>query len=276
MICEGFRASDGYVVVQIVREHQFFKLAEWSGHPEWKDDPRFATRAGWGPALEAEIRPAVDAWASTRTKLAAAQELTAAGIVAGPSNHAPDVIADPHLAARHMIVEMPRTDGVERAGARARQPGEAVEDDRRSRDRACRGSGSTPPRCSSGARPLGRRGRRPPRPRRDHVARTPTSHRRWRARTRSRASSPGRPVLDPAAAVPLGGPVGPGGAVPVAEGLRVGVVPAGRMTGRGVGADRDATSSRSVGVGRRGHRRGRRERRRPRRLRGPCADRSTR
>src|SRR5579862_10193 len=113
VICEGVRASDGYVVVQIVREHQFFKLADLVGRPEWKDDPRFATRAGWGPALEAEIRPAVDAWASQRTKLAAAQELTAAGIVAGPSNRAPDVISDPHLAARHMIVEMPRTDGVE-------------------------------------------------------------------------------------------------------------------------------------------------------------------
>jgi crotonobetainyl-CoA:carnitine CoA-transferase CaiB-like acyl-CoA transferase len=113
VICEGFRASDGYVVMQIVREHQFFKLADVVGHPEWKDDPRFATRAGWGPHLETVIRPAVDAWASTRTKLAAARELTAAGIVAGPSNHASDVIADPHVAARHMLVEMPRTDGVD-------------------------------------------------------------------------------------------------------------------------------------------------------------------
>ena len=33
-------------------------------------------------------------------------------MVAGPSNHASDVIADPHVAARHMLVEMPRTDGV--------------------------------------------------------------------------------------------------------------------------------------------------------------------
>ena len=113
VICEGFKASDGYVVAQIVREHQFFKLADVVGRPEWKDDPRFATRAGWAPNLETVIRPAVDAWASQRTKLAAAEELTAAGIVAGPSNRAPDVIADPHLAARHMLVEMPRTDGVD-------------------------------------------------------------------------------------------------------------------------------------------------------------------
>ncbi len=112
VICEGFRASDGYVVTQIVREHQFFKLAELIGKPEWKDDPRFQTRAGWGPALEDELRPAIEAWTSQRTKLQAAEELTAAGIVSGPSNSAADLIADPHVAARNMLVAMPRTDGV--------------------------------------------------------------------------------------------------------------------------------------------------------------------
>ncbi len=113
VICEGFRTTDGYVVTQIVREPQFFKLAELIGHPEWVDDPRFATRAGWGPNFETMIRPAVEAWSATRTKLQAASELTAAGIAAGPSNRAPDLIADPHVAARDMLVEMPRTDDVE-------------------------------------------------------------------------------------------------------------------------------------------------------------------
>jgi crotonobetainyl-CoA:carnitine CoA-transferase CaiB-like acyl-CoA transferase len=112
VICEGFRASDGYVVMQVVREHQFFRLAELIGHPEWKDDARFATRAGWGPAFENEIRPAIEAWTGRRTKLEAANELTDAGIVAGPSNSALDVITDKHVAARNMLVEMPRPDGV--------------------------------------------------------------------------------------------------------------------------------------------------------------------
>src|SRR5690242_3153361 len=44
VICEGFKCSDGYVVAQIVREHQFFALGDLVGKPEWKDDPRFATR----------------------------------------------------------------------------------------------------------------------------------------------------------------------------------------------------------------------------------------
>ena len=64
------------------------------------------------PHLESDIRPAVEAWLVGRTKLDAAQLFTEAGIVAGPSNSAADVIADPHVAARHMLVEVPRTDGV--------------------------------------------------------------------------------------------------------------------------------------------------------------------
>jgi formyl-CoA transferase len=112
LILDGFRCADGYVVVQIVREHQFEKLADLVGRPEWKDDPRFATRAGWGPHLETVIRPAVEAWAATRTKADAARALTEVGIAAGPSNAAPDVIADPHVAARRMLVEVPRTDDV--------------------------------------------------------------------------------------------------------------------------------------------------------------------
>jgi formyl-CoA transferase len=113
LILDGFRCADGYVVVQIVREHQFAKLADLVGRPEWKDDPRFATRAGWGPHLETVIRPAIEAWSGTRSKLDAARALTEVGIAAGPSNAAPDVIADPHVAARRMLVEVPRADDVE-------------------------------------------------------------------------------------------------------------------------------------------------------------------
>jgi crotonobetainyl-CoA:carnitine CoA-transferase CaiB-like acyl-CoA transferase len=112
VICEGFKCSDGYVVTQIVREHQFEALADLIGHPEWKTDARFETRAGWAPNLETVIRPAVDAWASQLTRAEAAAALTAVGSAAGPSNSAPDVIADPHVEARSMLVEVPRTDDV--------------------------------------------------------------------------------------------------------------------------------------------------------------------
>jgi len=111
IICEGFKASDGYVVTQIVRQVQFDRLAELVGHPEWVDDPRFADGT-WMAHLDTVIRPAVEAWMADLTKLEAAQLLTEAGIVAGPSNSATDVIADPHVAKRNMLVSVPRTDDV--------------------------------------------------------------------------------------------------------------------------------------------------------------------
>jgi crotonobetainyl-CoA:carnitine CoA-transferase CaiB-like acyl-CoA transferase len=113
LIMDGFRAADGWFIMQVGREHQFERLAELVGHPEWLDDPRFATRQGWREHLEDVIRPAVEEWSSTKTKLDACHELSAAGVAAGPCNTAPDVIADPHVAARNMLVEMPRKDGVE-------------------------------------------------------------------------------------------------------------------------------------------------------------------
>jgi formyl-CoA transferase len=114
LIMHGFRAGDGWFVVQVGREHQFARLVETIGHPEWAHDPRFATREGWLEHLESDLRPAIETWASTRTKVQACAELGAAGIAAGPCLAAHEVVADPHVAARDMLVECPRTDGVPR------------------------------------------------------------------------------------------------------------------------------------------------------------------
>lgn len=113
LILHGFRARDGWFVMQVGREHQFARLAELVGCAGWLDDPRLKERSGWVEHLDGVIRPAVERWAATRTKVEACHDLAAAGIAAGPSNSASDVVADPHLLARNMLVEMPRTDGVE-------------------------------------------------------------------------------------------------------------------------------------------------------------------
>jgi crotonobetainyl-CoA:carnitine CoA-transferase CaiB-like acyl-CoA transferase len=112
LILEAFAAADGHVVMQVVREHQFERLAELVGRPEWLTDPRFSTRAGWAEHLETDIRPAVEKWLATRTRMEAVHELSAAGIAAGPCLTPPEVVEDPHVAARHMLVSMERTDGV--------------------------------------------------------------------------------------------------------------------------------------------------------------------
>ena len=111
-ILHGFRAADGWFMLQVLRPHQWPDLARAIGRPEWADDARFATPQGWLDHLESDIRPAVEAWAAPLTKRQAADALNAAGLVAGPVAADAEVVADSHLAGRHMLVEHPRPDGV--------------------------------------------------------------------------------------------------------------------------------------------------------------------
>jgi formyl-CoA transferase len=113
LIMHGFRAADGWFIIQVGREDQFAELVQAIGHPEWTTDARFADRQGWIDHLDDVLRPAIESWASTRTKVAACDDLAALGVAAGPCYTDEEVVADPHVAARDMLVELPRTDGVD-------------------------------------------------------------------------------------------------------------------------------------------------------------------
>ena len=113
LIMHGFRASDGWFIIQVGRENQFAALVQAIGKPEWATDPRFAERQGWIDHLDELLRPAIESWASSRTKVQACDDLAAIGLAAGPCFADEEVVVDPHVAARHMLVEMPRTDGVD-------------------------------------------------------------------------------------------------------------------------------------------------------------------
>lgn len=113
LIMDGFRAADGWFVVQVGREAQFAKLAELVGEPHWIEDPRFTDRKGWVEHLDSVIRPAVESWAAGMTRREACEAMSAAGIAAGPCLHDHEVVSDEHVAARNMLVEMPRSDGVD-------------------------------------------------------------------------------------------------------------------------------------------------------------------
>ena len=113
MIMHGFKAGDGWFIMQVGREHEFERLANLIGTPDWLSDERLATRDGWMEHLESLIRPAVEKWASSRTKVEACRDLGGAGIASGPCFRDDEVVADPHVAARDMLVEMARVDGVD-------------------------------------------------------------------------------------------------------------------------------------------------------------------
>lgn len=112
LINHTFLASDGYFVMQVLRPHQWERLAGVLDEPTWLTDPRLARPSDWFDRLDDVVRPAVERWASTQSKFAAAESLCRAGIAAGPVNTPGDVISDPHLKQRNMIVAMERTDGV--------------------------------------------------------------------------------------------------------------------------------------------------------------------
>jgi crotonobetainyl-CoA:carnitine CoA-transferase CaiB-like acyl-CoA transferase len=113
LILDAFRCAKGWFMLQVVREHQFTRLADLVGHPEWEGEERFSTRQGWRDNLEAVIRPAVEEWAADKTNFEAATVLAESGIAAAPCSMSEDVAADPHVAHRHMLVELERTDGVD-------------------------------------------------------------------------------------------------------------------------------------------------------------------
>jgi crotonobetainyl-CoA:carnitine CoA-transferase CaiB-like acyl-CoA transferase len=112
-IVDTFAASDGWFVLQVVREHHFERLVEIIGRPELVDDPRVAERTEWESQLDGVLRPAIESWASTRTREEACAALAAEGIAAGPCLRSEEVVRDPHLAKHEMLVEMARPDGVE-------------------------------------------------------------------------------------------------------------------------------------------------------------------
>lgn len=115
MILETFRAKDGWFVMQLVREHQLERLARVVGRADWVDDPRLATRAGWGEHLEDVLRPGIEGWAKDHTMREAAALLTAEGVAAGPCFESHDVMTEPHLTGRDMLVALERTDGIEQS-----------------------------------------------------------------------------------------------------------------------------------------------------------------
>lgn len=99
-----YPTADGRIAVCIGNEAQFARFAELVNRKQWLTDPRFAS-----VKVRVENRVFVDGEVSealkTRSTADWLQVLRAAGIACGPINSVQQVFADPHTAARDMIVE---------------------------------------------------------------------------------------------------------------------------------------------------------------------------
>lgn len=75
------------------------------GHPELADDPRFATAdARW--ENRAVLNAIIEAWTRHRTKHEVMRILGEAGVPSGACQDTGEVLADPHLRAREMVVDI--------------------------------------------------------------------------------------------------------------------------------------------------------------------------
>jgi len=100
---QAFATGDGHLVVAAGNDALFAKLAALLGRPELTEDPRFRSneeRTRNVAALAGELAP-VFATRSTDAWLAALEE---GGIPCGPLNDVAQVLADPQVRARNMVV----------------------------------------------------------------------------------------------------------------------------------------------------------------------------
>ncbi len=93
------RARDGFIMIAAVKPNNFKALAHAVGHPEWMDDPRYATAKGRA-ANWAWFMSMLDEWAATRTMAECEAILTEGGVPCSRYYTVREALEHPHLAER--------------------------------------------------------------------------------------------------------------------------------------------------------------------------------
>jgi formyl-CoA transferase len=102
--CRPFGPND-YVFVHCATVEMWKTLTAIVGRPELGDDPRYADRRDRVKFID-EIDDMIEAWTEKRTKQEALEILAGAGVPCGAVLDSTEVLSDPHLRARGMIVEL--------------------------------------------------------------------------------------------------------------------------------------------------------------------------
>jgi crotonobetainyl-CoA:carnitine CoA-transferase CaiB-like acyl-CoA transferase len=103
---QDFPSADGDFILTIGNDGQFARFCAVAGHPEWAEDPRFATnaqRVGHRRVLIPLIRQVT----VFRTTAQWMVDLAAAGVPCGPINNLAEVFDDPQVLARGLKIRMP-------------------------------------------------------------------------------------------------------------------------------------------------------------------------
>ena len=102
---QAFVTSDGFIVIGGANQANWERIADVLGHPEWRNDPRFATntaRMANLPALAAAMSEVL----ARRPRAEWLARLDAAGVPAGPVHSVGEALSHPQTLARGMVVDL--------------------------------------------------------------------------------------------------------------------------------------------------------------------------
>jgi crotonobetainyl-CoA:carnitine CoA-transferase CaiB-like acyl-CoA transferase len=102
---QAFQASDGWVNIGGANQANWERIALALGHPEWLDDPRYASNSARMENMQALVAAMNDVVA-TRTKAEWIAVFDAAGVPVGPVNTVGEALSHEQTLARGMVVDL--------------------------------------------------------------------------------------------------------------------------------------------------------------------------
>ena len=102
---QAFPTADGWINVGGANQANWERIVKVIGAPQLADDPRFRTNGDRMRTLK-ELTPLVAERLRKRPSADWVREFEAAGVPVGPVNRIGDMLADPQVIAREMVVEV--------------------------------------------------------------------------------------------------------------------------------------------------------------------------
>ena len=100
-----YRCKDGDFLIGANQDTVFGRLCAAMGRPELASDPRYVDHVSRGKH-QTELDALIEAWTQTLTVAELEAAMIAASVPSGVVYRAPEMLADPHFAAREAIVEV--------------------------------------------------------------------------------------------------------------------------------------------------------------------------
>ncbi len=101
-----YPTADGQMIIIAANQDTVWRrLAEAMGRPELADDPRFHTHTTRGQ-YQAELDGIISSWTATHEAEPLRSNLVEHGVPTGRIYRAPEMLTDPHFAAREAIVKL--------------------------------------------------------------------------------------------------------------------------------------------------------------------------